>query len=183
MNWYKQAQNEWLDEFKEEERIKRESRGSIVNVERKTELYTFDLYRGFDVKLEELERQGDSYVLSPKKSEQGMLWFTHKFITYYDPLEYARSHGDLLLTYPLQCRKHWEKITYENGETEQRSPEDIKSQENPLENSGFRCFFEYCLELPDGWYWTYKAEKFIGTSNEIVVSPNMISEAVSHELV
>lgn len=185
MNWYKESQNgtldDWFAETKEKIRTEREERGSVVNVERKTEPLTFNLYRGFDANLAELEKQGDSYILSPDKSEQGMLWFTHQFITHYNPVEYASSHGEFLLTYPLQCQKYCDEITYENGYTEKRSPKEIEDQDNPTENNRLRCVsFEYCLELPEGWYWTYKNEKFIGTTNKIVVSPNMVSK---HELV
>tara|TARA_Y100000034_G_C6867737_1_gene395689 strand:- start:614 stop:1162 length:549 start_codon:yes stop_codon:yes gene_type:complete len=180
MNWYKLSQNQVLDEWFIEEREKlkqqREARGSVVNIERKTEPHVIELYRGFDANLNELERHGGSYVLSPAKSEQGMLWFTHQFMTHYDPLEYAKSHGDLLLTYPLECQKHWDEVTYENGDIEQKSPKDIESQANSIENSRLRCVsFSYCLELPEGWYWTYKTEKFIGTTNNVVVSPEMVS--------
>jgi len=181
MNWYKVlkcAQSEWFEQLRSETEEKSKARGSVIKTERKTEPYTLELYRGFNTDLTNLEREGDSYILSPENSEQGMMWFTHQFIGHYNPLEYAKSHGDLLLTYPLQCIKHWDEITYENGDVDQRFPEDVDSQSDFTQNNRFHCLYRaYCLELPEGWYWTYKTEKFIGTTNKITVSPDMVSKS------
>ena len=150
-------------------------RGNPVKKQRKSEPYTFDLYRGFDADLDSLEKQGDKFVLSPEKSEQGMMWFTHMFINGYNPREYVAGRGQWLLTYPLQAKKHYDEVTYEDGSVRTESPDEIMSKAIPTENSRFGCFGKFCLELPQGWYFTYKMEKFIATKNKITVSPSMIS--------
>jgi len=144
-------------------------RGKIIRRERKIEPYTFNLYRGFNP--EHLQNQ----LLTPERSEQGMLWFTHQFISGYDPVDYAKGHGQLLLTYPLTVKKIYDLVHYEDGSTDTETPKEI--QPDPTENNRIRCLYgAYCLELPKGWYWTYKTEKFIGTINNIRITPNMISQ-------
>jgi hypothetical protein len=53
--------------------------------------YTLELYRGFNVQINNLEKRGPYYILSPKKSEQGLIWFTHNLIRAYDPKEYVQD--------------------------------------------------------------------------------------------
>jgi len=184
MNWYKFAQlierqpqpaiDQWFEEFK----LKIKQRGNTISSERKTEPFTFELYRGFDANLDNLEKSGNSYILSPKKSEQGMLWFTHDYISGYDAKEYVAGRGEWLLTYPLNVTKHYDIVTYEDGSKENIAPDEINNQSDSLSNNRFRCMGNYCLELPEGWYWTYKTEKFIGTTNKIQVSKNMLSRNI-----
>ena len=142
-----------------------------------TETYTLPLYRGFNADLSTLKKENGFYVLSPNKSEQGMMWFTHPFIRGYDPVDYAKAHGSLFLTYPLKVKKHYELITYETGRQEKRLPEKILNLVDETKNQPFMCFYnEFCLELPAGWFFTYKNEKFIGTINHILVDPKMIEK-------
>tara|TARA_Y100000034_G_scaffold42710_2_gene52294 strand:- start:16187 stop:16741 length:555 start_codon:yes stop_codon:yes gene_type:complete len=169
-------ENNLLDDMFADIKEKIKKRGKAVSTQRQTEPYRFDLYRGFDADLTTLEKQGDNYVLSPKQSEQGMLWFTHHFVRGYNAVDYVTGRGEWLLTYPLQATKHYDKVVYEDNSVETRSPDEIVSKAEPTENSEFACFGAYCLELPRGWYWTYKTEKFIGTSNKIVVAPGMITQ-------
>ena len=177
MNWYKTSQDSSLDSMFEEARERVRARGQAVDTQRITEPFTIELYRGFDADLDRLERQGHSYVLSPARSEQGVMWFTHMFISRnYDPIEYAKGKGKLLLTYPLQCQKHYDEVTYENGEKQERLPEDLNAQYDHTQNSSMICMFNYCLELPEGWFWSYKTEKFIVTTNTLVASPDMITK-------
>lgn len=153
------------------------TRGKIIKKERVIEPYELILYRGFNANLDSLKTSGNNYIISPKKSQQGMLWFTHKFITNYDPIEYAKSHGSLLLTYPLKIKKHYDLITYENGDTIKEAPKEIRDSIDQTENQPFMClYFEYCLELPDGWFFTYKNEKFIGTTNTLLIEPGLIEQ-------
>jgi len=178
MNWYlktkfaQQYPNEFEDMFGD--LPKSRTLGNIAQLDRRSEPYLLELYRGFDADLNSLERQGDDYVLSPEKSEQGMIWFTHQFINGYNPMEYVSGRGNWLLTYPLETVKHYDEVVYEDGSVRTNAPEDIIAQAEPTENSRFSCFGNYCIELPDGWYWTYKTEKFIGTTNRIVVSQDML---------
>jgi len=162
---------EWLDEFS----VKK--RGQEVSRKKISKPYKIELYRGFDANLEDLETINGKWVLSPKRSEQGMLWFTHIFIGGHDPIEYAKSHGDWLLTYPLIAKKHYELVVYENGEEMEQNPKDILDELNPLENSRYMCVGNGCLELPSGWFFTYKSQKFIGTTNKILVSKEMITSS------
>ena len=51
-----------------------EERSKVVKIDPiVTKPYQMTLYRGFDADINGLERQGDSYILSPKKCEQGVL--------------------------------------------------------------------------------------------------------------
>lgn len=153
-------------------------RGQEVSRKRVSEPYELELYRGFDANLEDLETINDKWVLSPKRSEQGMLWFTHIFIGGYDPVEYAKSHGDWLLSYPLMVKKHYDLVKYENGEIVKESPKEILDELDPTENSEYLCIGNGCLELPNGWFFTYKSQKFIGTTNKILVSKEMITKNI-----
>jgi len=151
-------------------------RGREISKKRVSEPFRIDLYRGFDANLENLETINGKYVLSPKKSEQGMLWFTHVFIRGYNPIEYVKNRGEWLLTYPLIAKKHYDLITFENGSINKESPKEILNNLETTENSPYMCVGEGCIELPNGWYFTYKNEKFIGTTNKIFVSKEMITK-------
>lgn len=131
---------------------------------------TWTLYRGFD-HLPKL--QSGKYIFSTQNSEQNFLWFTHQMISRsIDPLEYAISHGKYLLTYLLNVTKHFQTVTYDNSnEKYETTPPDIIGLSNPTEN----CSFYMGYELPDGWFFSYKTEKFIICSKPIVVSPDQIS--------
>lgn len=157
------------------------ARGKIVKKQRHSEPFPFMLYRGFDADLDSLEKIGENFVLSPKRSEQGMLWFTHIFANirrWIDPAE----RGEWFLKYPLQgAIKHWDEVIYENGDSEKRSPDEMEDESRAMGNKRFACFTkfqdgEYCIELPEGWYFTYKNERYIATTNKITVHPSMITK-------
>ena len=160
-----------------EEKIKK--RGKVVKEELKTELFSLILYHGSKADLESI-KQGSNYVLDPNKSEQGLLWFTHEFINGYNPLEYAKGHGDWVLEYPLETKKNFNEVQYEDGTIEQKAPDEIMDKMDITKNSRFMCssgsMFSggYCIELPEGWYFTYKYEKFIGTRNPVTFSQEMV---------
>jgi len=161
------------DGFFDDVEKKIKARGKAVKKDRKTEPFVFELFRGFDADLDSLEKSGNSYVLSPKASEQGMMWFTHPYINAYNHIDYVTDRGQWLLRYPIQATKHYDNVTYEDGSIEPKSPDDVDDERT--KNSSFNCFGTYCLELPKGWYWSYKMEKFIVTNNKLVVSPDMIT--------
>lgn len=131
---------------------------------------TLTLYRGFNVDLDKLQKSGNGYLLSPAKSEQGAMWFTHKLINGYDPLRYVTGRGSHLLTYPLQCIKHYQTVHYDDGSSYEEIPEEIQSQTDGLEN----CRFYRGYELPNGWFFSYKTEKFIICTIPIIVTADMI---------
>jgi len=133
---------------------------------------TLTLYRGFDADLDELEKVDGGYELSPKRSEQGVLWFTHQMINGYDPIEYVTGRGKYILTYPLECTRQYQRVYYDDGEYRDDIPEEIREQTNTMEN----CRFYGGVELPDGWFFSYKTEKFIVCTIPIVVTPDMIKE-------
>lgn len=182
-------QNDLFDDMFAATKAKIKKRGNVVKSQRKTEPYTFDLYHGSKADLNSLEKEGNNFTLSPEKSEQGLLWFTHIFWGIKtNPMDdehpkptrpatwlYAKAHGDWVLTYPLKSTKHYDEVEYEDGSTELKAPEEIIEKADPLKNNKFSCFGTYCIELPEGWYWTYKTEKFIGTTNAVSFSPDMIS--------
>lgn len=154
-------------------------RGKIVSRETKVIPYTLECYRGFDVEPENLKMVGNNYVLSPSKSEQGAMWFTHKFIRGYNPIEYVSGRGDYILTYPLKCKKIFDQVKYENGSTEEVSAESVMDKVEPTENCPYACYGNFCLELPDGWFFSYKTEKFIICTKELQVSPSMLKKDTS----
>ena len=149
--------------------------------------YILDLYRGFALDLDSVERRGDSIILSPSKSEQGLIWFTHKFInvnsspdsSYPSYIDYAinqaKKHNRedvYLLKYPLKCTKHTQTKVYDDGSTYDDIPSDIIDKTNPYEN----CRFHMGIELPRGWVFTYKNEKFIGCSIDLKIEESMLSK-------
>lgn len=129
------------------------------------------LYRGFNADIDSLETDGDDIILSPKRSEQGMMWFTHSMINHYDPIEYVSGRGQYLLTYDLNCKKHFKIIEYDDGSTSERIPQPILDLSIPNEN----CRFYMGYELPHGWVFSYKNEKFIGCSDKLRVKRDMIT--------
>lgn len=144
----------------------------VVKVQPPTTVpYRLDLYRGFDASMDEIDRRDGKLVLSPHKSEQGLIWFTHKLINGYDAIEYVKGRGKYLLTYPLDCVRHIERKIYDDGSHHDATPQEIQDMTDPTSNSRFYMG----VELPEGWVFSYKMEKFVGCSIELLVSPNMIT--------
>ena len=133
--------------------------------------YTLELYRGFDVNLDKLEKRGKYYILSPKRSEQGLIWFTHKLIQGYDPIEYVQGRGSYILTYPLQCVRHIQTVQWSDGSSSTKIPQEILDATEPTENGRYHMG----IELPPGWVFSYKYEKFIGCSIELQITPDMLT--------
>ena len=130
------------------------------------------LWRGFYGPLSNFDQTGDTYTVYPEKGEQGAIWFTHKLITGYDPMEYATSHGDYLLTYPLQCKKHIQMVHFDDGSQADRIPGDFYDLANQFEDS--RYYMGY--ELLEDWYFSYKHEKFIICKKPLVINKEMIEK-------
>lgn len=153
----KQATNDWEYWFNDppKQEIKRDPPTS--------EPITISVYRGFTANLEELHRENDSFILSPKKSEQKAIWFSRN-------IQDAQGRGNLLLTYPLQAIKHFQRVYYSDGDYHDEIPEEIIQQTKPTEN----CKFSGGIELPDGWFFSYKVQKYIISTNPIKITFNMI---------
>lgn len=131
---------------------------------------TLMLYHGFN-NLQNIKK--DNYTLDPKKSEQGVLWFTHQYQkTNSSPIEYASSKGNYLLSYPIEIDVFWFDVTQNNGNVIKKSPENMAC--DPTENCNTLCLWDKCIKLPPGFSFSYKNEKFIVCERPIHISPSMI---------
>ncbi len=155
----------WLQKYSFDDMFNGPSRQEIRRDPPQQESVTIQIYRGFDANIDQLERVGDSYILSPHKSEQGLIWFSQN-------IDIANWRGKWLLTYPLEVIKHYERIHYDNGEYYDDVPEEIKAQMNPTEN----CRFYGNIELPEGWLFSYKVEKHIVCTIPLKITREMLSE-------
>lgn len=164
MNWLQKISQHPLDDLFNDTRqeVSRDP-PTVANV-------ILKLYRGFDADMSKLERSGSGYVLSPRKCEQGALWFTHNLINGYDPIEYVSGRGKYILTYPLQCKKHSQTIHFDDGSTYDNTPQEILDKSEPTEN----CPFYAGYELPPGWFFSYKTEKFIICTVPITITSGCI---------
>ena len=172
MNWYKTAQNKFLEDLFGED-YSPESRKVVKKSDPYFETMTLTLYRGFDADLNTLKKVGNNYVLSPAKSEQGVLWFSQR-------IEIAKGRGQYILEYQLEgVKQHLQKIYYADGKVTETTPQEAYDQNCPTEN----CKFWRGYELPDGWLFSYKTQKYIICSKEIYVSPDMIKREEDYELV
>lgn len=175
MNWYKQKKiaGDLKDIFPDIFSIKKHD---IISEEQITEEETINLYRGFDInKNDDIANAfkktptGD-YILSPKKCEGGVLWFSSDLQI--NPMQYSGG-GDYLLTYPLTIKKHYIKTTYDDGKIHNIA---IDNDIDPTKNSKYMDNGNCVYELPDGFYFSYKTQKHIICDKEIEISPSMISE-------
>lgn len=161
------------DIYESDYSIFNQPRRKLVRVEQPSSRQVIlELYRGFDADLEDIESTDDGkLILSPAKGEQGLLWFTHRLIGHHDPVEYAKAHGEWLLIYPLPCTRHFTRHWYDDGDYYDAIPEEIAAKTNALEN----CKYYMGIELPDGWVFSYKSQKFIGCGLDLMVGIDMIS--------
>jgi len=121
------------------------------------------LYRGFDADIDKLEKSGDAFILSPHKSEQGVIWFSRK-------KDDAVWRGKWLLTYSLEAIEHVERVHYDDGSYYDAIPQQIRAACSPTEN----CRFYGGIELPEGWFFSYKVEKYIVCSVPIKITKDML---------
>jgi hypothetical protein len=168
MNWYKKSQSQSFQDFFKEDMDKWKGVKEIKRDNPISQPITLTLYRGFDY---EPQKINNEFILSPEKSEQGVLWFAQN-------KKYAEGRGKYMLTYPLQATKHTQKIHYSNGQTSDTTPQEILDQNNPTEN----CKFYGGIELPEGWLFSYKTEKHVICLKKLIVSPGMI-KVETNELV
>ena len=170
MNWYKISQSDtFQDWFKEEtERMKKVH--VVSKDEPSVENVTLTLYRSFDADLNKLHKTGNSYILSPQKSEQGVIWFSQN-------RRVAEGRGKYILAYPLQCKRHVQATHYSDGRTYKAIPEEILEQTHPTEN----CKFFGGIELPDAWLFSYKTEKHIICTKDLLISPGMLKLDTGYE--
>lgn len=174
MGWYKRANDkpqryqdelsDWFDSTLTEPQRKEISRDAP-----RTEPVVLTLYRGFDADLNALQKSGNQYILNTDRSDQGVLWFSCPNFQN-NALETA-TRGQYLLTYPLNAVRHIETIHYSDGSTYNNIPDAIHEQAQPTEN----CRFHAGYELPDGWAFSYKTQKYIICFQPLRIDPGMIS--------
>ena len=137
---------------------------------------TLKLYRGFHGPLRRFTRlETGEYLFDPSQNQQGVLWFTHKLIYRHskDYIAYARQHGTHLITYPLECWRHEQIEHLADGTTRSVVPDEIEALgDTPEGAEGSRFWRGY--EVPAGWFFSYKIERFICCDRELAVSPRMI---------
>ena len=143
---------------------------SVVSKKETHKPMMLKLYRGFDADLSTLEQDDRFYYFSPKKAEQGQLWFTHQYINYYNPIEYAKNHGQWFMTYELPVIKYGQLLKWSDGSENESLPDWWhKVAENTRDGR-----FYAGLRLPQGWVFSYKTEKFIGCRVKIKVPKNHV---------
>lgn len=176
-----QSFKKWLennlfdDDFDKETWLaKIKARGKVISSKQIIENSVLTVYHGFN-----LDPKNFNYIFDSSKSEQGLLWFTHKYIRGYNPIEYVRNRGNYILTYQLNVKLIKDVIKYENGEISERPPENIEI--DSTENSKYLKTWSYIIELPENWFFTYKTEKFIGFSGKLVANSSMISSSEQND--
>ena len=112
-----------------------------------------------------------TYTMSPEKSEQGVVWFSHDLNP--ETLPYA-ERGAYKLTIPLSVETYKDVITYEDGSTEE-VPSNLGED---TENS--RGWGKYLL--PEGFLFSYKSQKFIISENDITFSNNQVESTADPEI-
>jgi hypothetical protein len=122
------------------------------------------LYRGMDINL---DKYSENITLLPSKSEQQSIWFSRN-------KQDAIGRGDYILTYPLSIKRHFEIVHYDDGRTVERVPEHIEELTNPIED----CQYFAGMELPEGWYWSYKVQKYIVCKIPLSVNKSMFEKDV-----
>lgn len=168
MKWYKIGSKDFEDMFSDNSPVAKE-----VSRETISEPYVLMLYRGFDFNPDKIEVRGEKYVLSPKKSEQGMMWFAHKLQnTSTSPIEYVKGRGAYILEYPLEIRKFYDLVKLDDGRERIEPPKGMDFPD-PTQNQRVMCSGA-CYELPEGFVFSYKIEKFIGCTMDLLVDPCMI---------
>ena len=163
MNWYKTSQSDIFQDWFTEEMEKSKKKYIISKDAPSSKEIIVNVYRGFDANLGELKRENNNYILSPKKSEQGVIWFSRN-------LNVAKGRGEYILEYPLRLKKHFQTVRFNDGSNYEDIPEEIIEQTHPTEN----CRFFAGMELPEGWFFSYKTEKHIVCSIPLLIKPEMI---------
>lgn len=151
-----------------------EDRKTLVNEVEKTKGVTITLFRNFDANMNEIEKDASgNLILSPRKSEQGVIWFAHSLQR--QPEQYYDRGKKYLLTYPLQASYRYIETTYNDGSTSQ---EPMTEGDVSTENS----FTWIGYQLPEGFKFSYKTQKHIICEKDLMIPPNYIKE-VNNELV
>jgi len=76
------------------------------------------------------------------------------------------------LTYPLQAIRHYQRHHKEDGSYFDAVPKQV-AEKTPI-NQDYPIFNS--VELPDGWFWSYKVEKPIICKVPIKVTRDMIKK-------
>ena len=169
MNWYKKSNNQddFFSNLKNRKIIKRD----LPSVRTKM----INLYRGFNIDFNKIKKENGYYILSPKKCEQGFLWFAHDL--QYDVKKYYVGRGEYVLTYPLEIKEHYETVYWDDNSTSESVPKNINDLSQPTEN----CKYWGKYELPNGFLFSYKTEKHIVCEIDLKINDSMISKNIVEE--
>lgn len=151
-----------------------------------SEPFVLKCYRGFGEQSlqRDLLSQGPGwFLLSPKKAMEGILWFTHDLQrSRFDPIEYALSkgRGGYLLTYPLQCTRHYIETQLEphpdywnNRDVE--PPPELRAKTQVMGGSRYANFWGMIYELPEGWMFTWQVEQHVACRVDLRIAANMLT--------
>jgi hypothetical protein len=175
MRWYRKGGGSLDDMFPGDGPPAREVSRRTVS-----ETYVLTLYRGFDFDPDEVEVRDGKYVLSPKKSEQGMMWFAHGLQrTDASPIDYVSGRGGYVLEYPLEVRRFYDLVEMDDGSERVEPPQGMDFPD-PTRDQRIMCSGA-CYELPEGFVFSYKTEKFVGCTRELLVDPSMVRRDVPGE--
>jgi hypothetical protein len=180
MNWYKIAQSnsfeDMFPQFVDKSQMDRAETLSglggeertLIGEEEKLEDYTITLYRNFDAKMDQIEKDDSgNLIFSPAKCEGGVLWFAHNLQR--DAEEYYKERGgEYLLTYPLEAKYHYTEQSYSDGSTWK---ENIGEGNKPYDDNEWQGRI-----LPDGFKFSYKVQKHIICEKTLIVPPAYVSK-------
>jgi hypothetical protein len=157
-----------------------DNHGKVIHTEFKVKDIELTLYRGLRNQFDnskghpELIPYQDGYKLIVSEFPDKLIWFT-------DNEEFAKKYdGYALITYKLPVKKHEKMVTYEDGYV---STGFIDS--NDVVTSGYGNYeiksdiynnntFYRGIELPEHWFWSYKAEKHIVCDSDLIISKDNI---------
>lgn len=141
------------------------------------EPYVITCWRGFDQRSYDRDviKNDGRILMDSSRAMEGIFWFTHSLQSPSDfsgeggPKEhailYANKNGKgYLLTYPLRCVRYYKLISYDDGSSEEKFPED--SEKNNIHGKAY--------DLPEGWFITWQVQKFMGFKGVLSIDKSMI---------
>lgn len=141
-------------------------RKKFIRKETKVMPIIVDLWRGFNGNLKDFEYDEKNYLFSPEYGEQGMLWFTSLYCSCSsDPIEYAKGNREWLTTHKINCKRHIQTNYFDDNSKNEGLPDYWDTLADPSTN----CRYYLGIELPEGWVFTSKVQKFIGCKHNLLI--------------